>query len=230
MQPRSPGVGHANGRFITLEGPDGAGKSIVAESLAARLRGLGSAVTLVREPGGTALGEALRPILLDRGPAHAPAADALLFNAARAQLLAEVVRPALARGRLVICDRYADSTLAYQGYGSGVDLDQLRAVAALATGGLTPDRTVLLDLPVELGLERRLHGPAAERTRFEDDDRAFHERVRLGYLELAAADPGRWRIVDASRSPDRVLADVVASVTDLVPPSEPMGVPGRTQV
>lgn len=209
-----------SGRFITLEGPDGAGKSIHAERLAAALRARGLTVMLVREPGGTALGEAVRRILLDRGLTHAPAADALLFNAARAQLVADVIRPALARGEIVVCDRYADSTLAYQGYGSGFDLGALRAMAAVSTGGLAPDRTILLDVPVEVGLERRRLGPAGERTRFEDDarhDRAFHERVRAGYRALAAAEPDRWRVVDAAAAEERVAADVLAAVGDLLP-------------
>ena len=209
-----------SGRFITLEGPDGAGKSIHAERLAAALRARGLTVTLVREPGGTALGEAIRRILLDRGLVHAPAADALLFNAARAQLVAEVVRPALGRGEVVVCDRFADSTLAYQGHGSGMDLEALRVLAAVSTGGLVPDRTILLDLPVEVGLERRRRGPAAEQTRFEDDarhDRAFHDRVRAGFLALAEAAPGRWRVVDAAAAEERVAADVLVAVADLLP-------------
>src|SRR3972149_3361937 len=154
-----------SGRFITLEGPDGPGKSIHAERRAAAVRARGRTVTLVRDPGGTALGEAVRRILLDRGLVHAPAADALLFNAARAQLVAEVVRPALARGEGVGSDRYADSTLAYQGHGSGMDLEALRVVAAVSTGGLVPDRTILLDLPVEVGLERRGGGAGAPAAR-----------------------------------------------------------------
>ena len=219
------------GRFVTLEGPDGAGKSQLGESLAAALRERGSTVLLVREPGGTGLGEAVRRILLDRGLTHAPAADALLFNAARAQLVADVIRPALARGEIVVCDRYADSTLAYQGYGSGFDLGALRAMAAVSTGGLAPDRTILLDVPVEVGLERRRLGPAGERTRFEDDarhDRAFHERVRAGYRALAAAEPDRWRTVDATAPLAGVLAAVLAALADLLPASEPTVATGRT--
>ena len=204
---------------MTLEGPDGAGKSAVTAALAAALTGGGLSLTVVREPGGTPLGEAIRSILMDARMQPSGPADALLFNAARAELVATVIRPALARGDLVICDRYADSTLAYQGYGSGVPLDDLRAMAAVSTGGLSPDRTILFDVPVALGLERRRHGPDDQQTRFEDEgrhDRAFHERVRSGYLAMAAADPDRWRIVDASRPLDRLIEDVLAALAELV--------------
>ena len=157
---------------------------------------------------------------------HSGAADALLFNAARAQLVATVIRPALERGEFVICDRYADSTLAYQGYGSGVRLDALRALAAVSTGGLVPDRTILFDVPVSVGLERRRHGPDDQQTRFEDDsrhDRAFHERVRSGYLAMAAEEPDRWRVVDAARSLEQLVDDVRTALADLPTPawSEP---------
>jgi dTMP kinase len=207
------------GRFVTLEGPDGAGKSAVTAALAAALTASGVSLTVVREPGGTPLGEAIRSILMDARLEHDGVADALLFNAARARLVATVIRPALDRGELVICDRYADSTLAYQGYGSGVPLDHLRAMAAVSTGGLTPDRTILFDVPVTIGLERRRHGPDEQQTRFEDDqrhDRAFHERVRSGYLAMAAADPDRWRIVDAAQALDRLIEDVLDALADLV--------------
>jgi dTMP kinase len=209
----------AGGRFVTLEGPDGAGKSAVTAALAAALTASGVSLTAVREPGGTPLGEAIRSILMDAGLQHSGLADALLFNAARTQLVANVIRPALDRGELVICDRYADSTLAYQGYGSGVSLDHLRAMAAVSTGGLTPDRTILFDVAVTVGLERRRHGPDEQQTRFEDDtrhDRAFHERVRSGYLAMAAADPDRWRVVDAAQALDRLTEDVLDALADLV--------------
>jgi dTMP kinase len=212
-------VGHA-GRFIVLEGPDGSGKSEQARRLVAHLRAAGHAVTHTREPGGTRLGEQVRAILLDPAPVPRGAmADALLFHAARSQLLDEVIRPALARGDLVVCDRYATSTLAYQGYGSGLDRDALGRLEAWVTGGLRPDLVVLLDVPADVGLARRDAGEAAELTRFEDDrrhDRAFHERVRAGYLEMAATDPARWRVVDAARDAGAVSRDVAALVDALV--------------
>jgi dTMP kinase len=207
------------GRFVTLEGPDGAGKSAVTAALTAALTASGQSLTAVREPGGTPLGEAIRSILMDARLQHSGLADALLFNAARTQLVSTVIRPALDRGELVICDRYADSTLAYQGYGSGVPLDDLRAMAMVSTGGLTPDRTILFDVPVTIGLERRRHGPDEQQTRFEDDtrhDRAFHERVRSGYLAMAAADPDRWRVVDAAQALDRLTEDVLDALADLL--------------
>ena len=202
------------GLFITLEGPDGSGKSTQAVRLAHALEAQGVRVTLTREPGGTPVGERIRSVVLTyRDASHAPATDALLFSAARAQLVAEVIRPALAGGAVVVCDRYADSTLAYQGYGGGLDVDALRELQRLATGDLQPDLTLLLDVPVDAGLARRAHGPDAEVTRFEAGvafDRAFHERVRAGYLELAARDPARWKVVDADRDADAVAASLLS--------------------
>jgi len=203
------------GRFITLEGPDGAGKSSQADRLVSALRDAGSTVRQVREPGGTPLGEAVRELLMAAAP-HDARSDALLFNAARATLVAEVIRPALERGEIVVCDRYADSTLAYQGHGGGLDVAELDRINAWSTGGLVPDLTILFDVPVEQGLARRAGGPRTGRTRFEDPayhDAAFHERVRAGYRRMAAADPARWRVIDASRSPDRVAAELLALVT-----------------
>lgn len=200
------------GRFIVLEGPDGAGKSLQATRLAEQLRADAHVVTLTREPGGTRLGEQVRQILLDPGPVpRGPVADALLFNAARSQLVPEVIRPALERGELVICDRYATSTMAYQGYGSGVDRDVLATIEAWVTGGLRPDLVLVFDVPVEVGLARRDAGVAAEMTRFEDSGRhdlEFHQRVRHGYLQMAAADPERWVVLDGSGAPDVVAAAV----------------------
>jgi dTMP kinase len=208
----------ARGVFVVLEGPDGAGKSVQAPLLAERLRRLGRSVTLTREPGGTRLGEQVRAILLDPSDvARGPIADALLFNAARSQLVAEVIGPALARGDTVVCDRYATSTLAYQGYGSGVDRGFLTLVEGHTTGGLRPDVIVLIDVPVEVGLARRDAGRSDEMTRFEDSGRHdvdFHERVRAGYLEMARADPARWLIVDGGRVVDEVADAVGRAVED----------------
>jgi dTMP kinase len=203
------GTSAARGRFITIEGPDGAGKSLMAARLAAGLRELGHDAILSREPGGTRLGEAIREILLTRdGPPIHPRADALLFNAARAQHVDEVIRPGLDAGRSVVVARYFDSTLAYQGYGRGVPLDDLRAVIAVAIAGLVPDVTILLDISPETGLRRK---QPDETTRFEAAyDLAFHRRVRDGFLELAAAEPRRFRVVDAERPADVVFADVLA--------------------
>lgn len=206
-----------HGIFITLEGPDGAGKSSQASALAFRLRAAGRAIVLTREPGGTELGERVREVLLSASAAHDALTDALLFNAARRQLVRDVIGPALAVGS-VVCDRFADSTLAYQGYGSGAPLDALRALAEVATNGLAPTRTVLLDLPAEIGLARRFGGSTDQLTRFETSaafDRTFHERVRAGYLELAVAEPERWRVVDAAQTSDEVAAIVWEQVRDL---------------
>jgi dTMP kinase len=202
--------------FITLEGPDGSGKTSQADRLARDLEREGRTTVLVREPGGTALGERLRDLLLHRSEiAIDPLSDALLFNAARAQLVSEVIRPALAVGATVVCARFADSTLAYQGYGAGVDLDVLRGLEAIATGGLTPDLTILLDLPVEQGLARKGTGGL---TRFETElDAAFHGRVREGFLALAAADPARWRVVDASGPRSAVAKAIRAAVSEVIP-------------
>jgi dTMP kinase len=201
------------GTFITLEGPEGAGKTLQAERLAENLRGRGQRVRLIREPGATRLGEEIRSIVLARamdGDAGIDArADALLFNAARAQLVAEVIQPALTAGETVICARFSDSTLAYQGFGAGVPLQELRAIAAVATAGLVPDLTILLDVPPEVGLARKAD---EARNRFEAAfDLEFHRRVRAGFLELARQEPGRWRVVDATRDVDAVFAEILAA-------------------
>jgi dTMP kinase len=205
----SPHSSPQRGAFITIEGPEGAGKTTQAERLREAIVGLGVEVVLTREPGGTDLGERIRGLLLAPadGPSHDPRADALLFNAARAQLVTEVVRPALARGAVVVATRFADSTLAYQGFGAGLAIDELRALERTATGGLRPDLTILLDLPAEAGLARKT---GDEVTRFETAfDLAFHRRVRDGFLALAAAEPERFAVVDASGTPDAVAAGVL---------------------
>lgn len=198
------------GLFITLEGPEGSGKSLQGRLLAERLAGRGLRALLTREPGGTPLGDRLRDLLLQGADlAIAARAEALLMCASRAQLVERAILPALERGEHVVCDRYGDSTLAYQGYGRGLDLDGLRAVLSFATRGLAPDLTVLLDLPVADGLARKNRqdaGALADWNRFEAESRAFHARVRAGYLALAAAEPARWRVLDARQPPD-LLAD-----------------------
>lgn len=183
---------------------------MVANRLVAALTARGLAVRLTREPGGTRLGEELRRILLARdGAALSPRADALLFNAARAQLVAEVIAPALDAGEVVVCARFTESTLAYQGYGAGVPLAELRSLAEIATGGLAPDLTILLDVPPEQGLRRKAE---AERTRFEAAfDLEFHRRVRAGFLALAGGEPDRFAVVDSSRHIDLVFADALAA-------------------
>ena len=204
----------SRGWFITIEGPEGAGKTTQAARLEAHLQASGVPVIRTREPGGTALGERIRDLLLDaadhRDQPIDPLADALLFNAARRQLVEEVIRPALSAATSVVCARFADSTLAYQGYGAGLPLDELRAVQAVATGGLVPDLTVLLDVPPEIGLSRKTR---ASRNRFEASfDLAFHQRVRAGFLALAEAEPSRFRVIDSSRRIDAVIPEVIAAV------------------
>ena len=193
--------------FITFEGPEGSGKTTQIPLLRDFLRAAGHRVFTTREPGGTAIGDQIREVLLaNRNTEMHPRTEILLFQASRAQLVEQEILPRLARGEIVICDRYADSTLAYQGYGHRVDLPRLRGIVDFATGGLKPDLTLLLDLDVEVGLARR----AAEGgvNRMDAFALEFHRRVRAGYHQLAAAEPDRWVIVDASQPPERVQAAV----------------------
>jgi dTMP kinase len=184
------------GVFVTLEGGDGAGKTTQIEALARLIVDAGQRIVTCREPGGTAVGERLREALF-ADPDHppSPATELLIFAAARAQLVAEVIRPALEAGHVVLCDRYADSTVAYQHHGRGLDVEAVRAANEVATGGLAPDLTVLLDLDPLEGLRRE----GRTDDYMEREDIAFHRRVRLGYLELAAAEPERWLVLDATR-------------------------------
>jgi dTMP kinase len=202
--------GPRRGFFLTLEGPDGSGKSTQAHRLAGRLTAAGYHCTLTREPGGTPLGEEVREIVLHK-LSPIPVAEALLFYAARAQLVAEVIKPALTNGDVVICDRFADSTLAYQGYGAGQSIDALRAVAGYAVGDLVPDLTILIDLPAEEGLRRKRTGE--EINRFESAlDLDFHRRVRDGFLALAAAEPARFAVLDGLLSPDQTEVAVAEAL------------------
>jgi dTMP kinase len=196
------------GAFITFEGPDGSGKSTQIQWLAEYLTGLGQSVCLTREPGGTAISEQIRGLLHDlRNRAMQPRTEILLYSAARAQVVAEIIRPALDQGDIVLCDRYADSTLAYQGYGHGLDLPTLRQLTAFATGDLRPELTLLFDLDPAEGLRRR-QTAGVEWNRLDDYDLAFHQRVRAGYCELAKAEPERWVVLDATHDRDRLQAEV----------------------
>jgi len=194
-----------SGLFVTFEGGEGSGKSTQLERLAARLRARGLEPLLTREPGGTPLAEGIRRLLLDPELRPAPMAEAMLMEAARADLVAHLIRPALAAGRVVLCDRYDDSTLAYQGGGRGLDVELLRALNRAATGGLEPELTLLFDLEPALGLARRARVPDAL-NRLDREPEAFHARVRARYLELAAASPRRFVVLDASLLPERLEA------------------------
>jgi len=206
----SPGQAERRrGLFVTFEGGEGSGKTTQAELLTKRLEALGRRVVRLREPGGTQLGEDLRKLLLHRSTRMSAEAELLLFLAARAELVRRVIRPALAEGTVVLCDRFSDSTLAYQGFGRGLDLDLIRRLDAFATDDLAPDLTVLLDLPVADG--RRRAPPDEDAIQQEDD--AFHDRVRQGYLALAKAEPERWLVLDA-KLPPHELAQVIAARVD----------------
>jgi len=195
--------------FITLEGPEGSGKTSQLPPLADYLRQQGYLVLTTREPGGTPIGEQIRLIIHKlENNAMEKRTEILLFQASRAQLVAQVIRPHLEIGGVVLCDRYADSTLAYQGYGQQTDLNQLRTLIDFATGGLKPDLTLLLDVDVEVGLKRRMSMKGGEWNRLDAMEVAFHRRVRQGYLDLAAAEPQRWVIIDASQTHERVQQDL----------------------
>jgi dTMP kinase len=209
------------GRFITLEGIEGAGKSTVAAALAAALRAHGLTVVATREPGGTPLAERLREVVLQRGTERiAPEAETLLMFAARAVHVENLIRPALARGEWVICDRYTDATRAYQGGGRGVSASFIETLSGEVLGGFTPDLTLLLDLPVMTGLERaharRRAAGDGDVDRFESETVAFFDRVRARYLEIATADPGRVRVLDATKSAAALAQDSVDASAPLL--------------
>lgn len=193
--------------FITFEGSEGSGKTSQIPALAEYLRHQGYSVLTTREPGGTAIGDQIRDILnaLDN-TAMQPRTEVLLFQASRSQLVDQVIRPALARGEIVLSDRYADSTLAYQGYGHQLDLDMVRSIVEFATGGLKPDLTLFLDVDVKEGLRRRAAG--GEWNRLDDYELEFYQRVRQGYLEMVRAEPGRWVVIDASGTSGEVQAAI----------------------
>ncbi len=206
------------GKFITFEGPEGSGKSTHIRLLAAHLCGQGLGVTLTREPGGTPLGEAIRSLLQHNGSGEDPVgrAEVLLFLASRAQHVERLIRPALEAGHWVLCDRFEDSTLAYQGYGRGFDLNELHAVNRFATGGLKPDLTVLLDVTPETSRTRLLArqsetATAPDRIEREADD--FHIRMRNGFLNLAQREPQRFVVLSTDRDQDAVAADIRSAVT-----------------
>jgi len=204
------------GTFITFEGGEGCGKSLQARALVRRLDRMGLAVLPLHEPGGTRLGRAVSYWLKwDRAGHLPPLTELLLFNASRSLLVADVIRPALTGGKVVICDRFADSTIAYQGYGRGLDLGSVRHTCDLATDGLRPDLTLLLDVPVEEGLRRKAQ-MRAQADRFEQETLAFHQRIRAGYLEMARNEPGRWIVIDGGQSKDTVRRDVWHHVSDLL--------------
>jgi dTMP kinase len=200
--------------FITLEGVEGSGKTTQLPLLAEYLQGQGYDVLTTREPGGTPLGDQIRRVLLDqKNTTMLPRTEILLFQASRAQLVEEVIKPHLARSGVVLCDRYADSTLAYQGYGyQVVDLEQLRQVVHFATSGLKPDLTLFLDVDVEMGLRRR--NKDGDLNRLDVYRLEFYQRVRAGYQELIRLEPQRWVVIDACQSPDAVQAEMRRVVLD----------------
>ena len=197
-------------QLVTFEGPDGSGKTTQIRLLAERLQALSYDVLITREPGGTPIGDQIRAVLHDVNNVEmACETEFLLYSASRAQLVRQMIVPHLARGGIVLCDRFADSSLAYQGYGRELDLEAIRLITRFATGGLTPHLTVYLDLPVEVGIERKQVAYAAqagEWNRLDQQSVDFHRRVRRGYLEMAQAEPDRWLVIDATQSVDDTQA------------------------
>lgn len=209
------------GKFITLEGPEGSGKSTQAKMLIRRLADCGIEAVYTREPGGTALGEEIRNILQHNQAGEAPCerAELLLFEASRNQLIEKVIRPNLEKGVWVICDRFMDSTAAYQGYGRGLPVNEIEAINRFTVNKVVPDLTLLLDLEVAAGFKRiaqRYLALGETADRFEQEDRSFHERVRAGYLKLAEKEPERFRIINAAQEPDAVAVSIWDTVNDVV--------------
>jgi len=196
-----------NGLFISFEGVEGAGKTTQIALLKSQLEHEGRRVFVTREPGGDPVGEAIRAVLLDAAQPVTPTAELLLFMASRAQMVERVLKPHLKAGEIVLCDRYTDSSVVYQGYARGLDLDSIRTLNAFATGGLTPAVTFVLDLPAADGLERQ-----TDRNRMEAESLAFHEAVRGGYISESRRDPDRFRVINAARSVEAVNADILKSV------------------
>jgi dTMP kinase len=207
-----------SGRFITFEGTEGGGKSTQINLLATRLRGQGRTVRALREPGGTPIGEEIRHTLQHSSQNQAMTAEAelLLMNASRAQLVREVIRPALEAGEIVLCDRFYDSTVAYQGYGRQIDLQLVRTVIDFAVGPTRPDLTILLHVPVEVSESRRKSRASAGRDRMEELDRAFFERVEQGFKAIAAAEPKRVRLIEATQAIETVHEQIWKWVMPLV--------------
>jgi dTMP kinase len=207
--------------FITFEGPDGSGKTTQAQLLYEYLQERGYPVFLTREPGGTGIGDQVREVLHSlENTEMLPQTEILLYSASRAQLVGQIIRPHLAQGEIVLCDRYADSTLAYQGYGHGLDLQVLQVITIFATGGLKPDLTFYLDIKVEEGLRRKLaahQAGKAEWNRMDQQELAFHRRVREGYLQMVAAEPERWVAIEAAQPADVAQRAIRAKVEAKLP-------------
>jgi len=203
--------------FITIEGPDGSGKTTQVAPLSDYLIQKGYQVLITREPGGTAIGDQIRRVLSDlKNTGMHPRSETLLFLAARAQLVEEVIKPHLEKDYIVLCDRYADSTMAYQGYGHQNEIQQIRSLISFATGGLIPDLTILLDLDVQTGLKRKAQGN--EWNRLDAYSLEFHERVRQGYAALVEAEPERWVVIDADQPADRIQEIIRKVVGERLPP------------
>jgi dTMP kinase len=201
--------------FITFEGLDGSGKTTQIAQVSAQLRAKGYPVLTTREPGGTLIGDQIRTILNDMKHKNmSPRAELLLFCASRAQIVDEVLRPWLADGGIILCDRFADSTIAYQGYGHGLDIDKLLTIVQFATGGLRPDLTLYLDVPAEISLRRRMNASlfGEEFNRLDDMELAFYQRVEQGYRDLMRAEPERWISIDATKTPEKVQTAIMKTL------------------